>query len=148
MNTLLRIQGYVTDAHVLEPYAKYSCDIKRYELHLCPSDYTHFYDLEHRVEELKREYEKQQPYESQRYANHDKRPVLKDRVFVGTSLKFESLHSPRLEGDFSFLTRDDEFIGALVQVVGHLQIQELGNCFLSFHILEPAVHPADGRRNR
>ena len=107
MNTLLRIQGYVTDAHVLEPYAKHSYDIKRYELHLCPSDYTHFYDLEHRVEELKREYEKQQPYESQRYANHDKRPVLKDRVFVGTSLKFESLHSPRLEGDFSFLTRDD-----------------------------------------
>ena len=148
MNTLLRIQGYVTDAHVLEPYAKHSYDIKRYELHLCPSDYTHFYDLEHRVEELKREYEKQQPYESQRYANHDKRPVLKDRVFVGTSLKFESLHSPRLEGDFSFLTRDDEFIGALVQVVGHLQIQELGNCFLSFHILEPAVHPADRRRNR
>ena len=115
--------------------------------HLCPSDYTHFYDLEHRVEELKREYEKQQPYESQRYANHDKRPVLKDRVFVGTSLKFESLHSPRLEGDFSFLTRDDEFIGSLVQVVGHLQIPELGNCFLSFHILEPAVHPADGWDN-
>ena len=57
MNTLLRIQGYVTDAHVLEPYAKHSYDIKRYELHLCPSDCNHFYDLEHRVEELKREHE-------------------------------------------------------------------------------------------
>ena len=147
MNTLLRIQGYVTDAHVLEPYAKHSNDIKRYELHLCPSDYTHFYDLEHRVEELKREYEKQQPYESQRHANHDKRPVLKDRVFAGTSLKFESLHSPRLEGAFSSLANDNELIGAYVQVVGHLQIQELGNCFLSFHILEPAVHPADGWDN-
>ncbi len=33
MNTLVRIQGYVTDAHVLEPYAKHSYDIKRYELH-------------------------------------------------------------------------------------------------------------------
>jgi hypothetical protein len=147
MNTLVRIQGYVTDAHVLEPYAKHSYDIKRYELHLCPSDYTHFYDLEHRVEELKREYEKQQPYESQRYANHDKRPVLKDRVFAGTSLKFESLHSPRLEGAFSSLANDNELIGAYVQVVGHLQIQELGNYFLSFHILEPAVHPADGWDN-
>ena len=147
MNTLLRIQGYVTDAHVLEPYAKHSYDIKRYELHLCPSDFTHFYDLEHRVEELKREYEKQQPYESQRHANHDKRPVLKDRVFAGTSLKFESLHSPRLEGAFSSLANDNELIGAYVQVVVHLQIQELGNCFLSFHILEPAVHPADGWDN-
>ena len=64
MNTLLRIQGYVTDAHVLEPYAKHSNDIKRYELRLLPRDCTHFYDLEHRVEELKREYEKQQLYES------------------------------------------------------------------------------------
>ena len=82
MNTLVRIQGYVTDAHVLEPYAKHSYDIKRYELHLCPSDCTHFYDLEHRVEELKREYDKQQPYESQRHANHDKRPVLKDRYLL------------------------------------------------------------------
>ena len=116
-------------------------------MHLCPSDYTHFYDLEHRVEELKREYENQQPYESQRYANHYKRPVLKDRVFAGTSRKFESLHSPRLEGAFSSLANDNVLIGAYVQVVGHLQIQELGNCFLSFHILEPAVHPADGWDN-
>ena len=68
-------------------------------------------------------------------------------MFAGDSLKFESLYIPRLEGDFSFLTRDDELIGAYVQVIGHLQIQELGNCFLSFHILEPAVHPADGWDN-
>ena len=143
MNTLVRIQGYVTDAHVLEPYAKHSYDTKRYELHLCPSDCTHFYDLENRVEELKRDYEQQQPYDLQRYSNHDTRLVLKDRVFVGDCLKFESLHTPRLEGDFSFLSRDDELIGAYVQVVGHLQIQELGNCFLSFHILEPAVINAE-----
>ena len=64
MNTLVRTQGYVTDAHILEQYAKHSCDIKRYELHLCPSDCAHFNDLEHRVEELKREYEQQQPYDS------------------------------------------------------------------------------------
>ena len=147
MNTLLRIQGYVTDAHVLEPYAKHSYDIKRYELHLCPSDCTHFYDLEHRIEELKREHQQQQPHDSRCYSNHDTSLALKDRVFAGDSLKFESLHSSRLEGDFFLLTRDDELIGAYVQVVGHLQIQELGNCFLSFHILEPAVHPAHGWDN-
>ena len=67
----------------LEPYAKHSYDIKRYELHLCPSDCTHFYDLEHRVEELKREYEQQQPYDSQCFSNHDTRLALKDRVFAG-----------------------------------------------------------------
>ena len=143
MNTLVRIQGYVTDAHVLEPYAKHSYDTKRYELHLCPSDCTHFYNLEHRVEELKREYEQHQSCDAQRYSNHDTRLALKDRVFAGDCLKFESLHSPRLEGEFSSLSRDDELIGAYVQVVGHLQIQELGNCFLSFHILEPAVINAE-----
>ena len=147
MNTLVRIQGYVTDAHVLEPYAKHSYETKRYELHLCPSDCTHFYDLEHRVEELKRGHKQHQSYDTHRHSNHDTCLALKDRVFAGDSLKFESLHIPRLEGDFSFLTRDDELIGAYVQVVGHLQIQELGNCFLSFHILEPAVHPADGWDN-
>ena len=147
MNTLVRIQEYVTDAHVLEPYAKHSYDIKRYELHLCPSDYTHFYDLEHRVEELKREYEKQQPYDSHRYSNDDTRLALKERVFAGDCLKFESLYIPRLGCDFSSLSRDDELICAYVQIVGHLQIQELGNCFLSFHILEPAVHPVHGWDN-
>ena len=99
------------------------------------------------LEELKREYEQQQPYDSQRYSNHDTSLVLKDRVFAGDCLKFESLHCPRLEGGFSSLSRDDELIGAYVQVVGRLQIQGLGNCFLSFHILEPAFHPAHGWDN-
>ena len=147
MNTLVRIQGYVTDAHVLEPYAKYSYEPKRYELHLCPSDCTHFYDLEHRVQELKREYEQHQSYDSQRYSNHGTHLALKDRVFAGDCLKFESLHIPQLEGDFSSLSHDEELIGNYVQVVGHLQIAEMGICFLSFHILEPAVHPADGWDN-
>ena len=147
MNTLVRIQGYVTDAHVLEPYAKHSYDNKRYELYVCPSDCTHFYDLENRMCELKREHEQQQLLDAEYCLNHDKRPVLNDRVFAGDCLKFESLHSPRLEGEFSSLARDDELIGAYIQIVGHLQIQELGNCFLSFHILEPAVHPAHGWDN-
>ena len=118
MNTLVRIQGYVTDAHVLEPYAKHSYSTKRYELHLCPSDCTHFYDLEYRVEELKREHEQQQSYDSIRYSNHDTRLALKDRVFAGDCLKFESLYSPRLEGAFSSLADDNELIGAYVQVLG------------------------------
>ena len=147
MNTLVRIQGYVTDAHVLEPYAKHSYDIKRYELNLCPSDCTHFYDLENRIEELKQQHEQQQLYHQLRYSNFDNQNAPRDRVFDSDCLKFESLHSPKLEGEFHLLAYDDELIGKFVQVVGHLQIQELGNCFLSFHILEPAVHPAHGWDN-
>ena len=94
MNTLVRIQGYVTNAHVLEPYAKHSYESKRYELHLCPSYCSHFYDLEHRVEELKREHEQHQSNDVQRYSNRDTCLALKDRVFASDCLKFESLHSP------------------------------------------------------
>ena len=147
MNTLVRIQGYVTDAHVLEPYAKHSYDIKRYELNLCPSDCTHFYDLENRIEELKQQHEQQQLYHHLRYSNFDNHIAPRDRVFDSDCLKFESLHSPKLEGEFYLLAYDDELIGKFVQVVGHLQIQELGNCFLSFHILEPTVHSAHGWDN-
>ena len=68
-------------------------------------------------------------------------------MFTGDCLKFESLHSPRLEGNFSRLTYDEELIGKYVQIVGHLQIAEMGICVLSFHILEPAVHPAEGWDN-
>ena len=63
------------------------------------------------------------------------------------TLNSSSLHSPRLEGDISHLAYDEELIGKYVQVVGHLQIAEIGICFLSFHILEPAVHPACGWDN-
>ena len=147
MNTSVRIQGYVTDAHVLEQYAKHSYETKRYELHLCPSDCTHFYDLEQRVEELKRKHEQHQSYDAHRYSNYHTCLALKDRVFAGDCLKFESLHAPRLEGNFSRLSYDEELIGKYVQIVGHLQIADIGICFLSFHILEPSVHPADGWDN-
>ena len=65
-------------------------------------------------------------------------------MFAGDCLKFESLHSPQLDGDSSCLSYDKELIGKYVQVIGHLKISEIGICFLSFHILEPAVYPAHG----
>ena len=133
--------------HIFLNHTQYSYESKRYELHLCPSDYTHFYDLEHRVEELKREHEQHQSYDVQRQSNRDTCLALKDRVFANDCLKFESLHSSQLQGDFSRLAYDEELIGKYVQVVGHLQIAEIGICFLSFHILEPAIHPAQGWDN-
>jgi len=147
MNTLVRIKGYVSHADVLEPFTTYPEDLVRYELHLFPYTFDAFGTLEHRIEELKREHEWKQPPYSEHHYNQVEHPAVEDRVFAGDCIKFESLHSPRLEGALSSLVHDDEFRGKFVQVVGHLQIQELGNCFLSFHIIEPAVHPADGFDN-
>ena len=70
--------------------------------------------------------------------------TLTDRIIYGTQIKFESLLAPKLVGNISDLTHDQELSYKYVQVVGHLQIQDLGNCFLSFHIVESVVHPAEG----
>ena len=39
---------------------------------------------------------------------------------------------------------DDELIGMFVQVVGHIQILEVGNAMLSMHIVEPAFNSLNG----
>ena len=67
------------------------------------------------------------------------------RVIEDGLLVFETIREPRLEGEFSDFTTDDQFIGKHCQVVGHLQQLDLGDCMMSFHILEPAVHPSDLR---
>ena len=66
------------------------------------------------------------------------------RISYRHGLIFESLRQPRLEGELKNAESDLDLHGKYVQVVGYVQQQELGNCFLSFHIVEPAVHPADG----
>ena len=147
MNTLLRIKGYVTSAEILEPFATYPDDLARHELFLFPESYDIYAQLERQIEELKMSHQMHQPRYSDLSFSYEDKPGLKDRVFARDCIKFESLHCPQLEGELSSLTYDDEFRGKYVQVVGHLQIQELGNCFLSFHIVEPAVHPADGFDN-
>ena len=95
------------------------------------------------IEQLKREHKYSKP---QLITTPDsiRTQPLTDRIFYGTQIKFESLLAPKLEGNLSDLTHDHELKYKYVQVVGHLQIQDLGNCFLSFHIVESAVHPAEG----
>ena len=143
MKTLIRITGYVMNANVFEQHRKYGYEKPKYELYMMPDNPNELYTIEDRVEQLKREHEllKPQVFTSRDSANS---PKLPDRIIYGSEMKFESLHAPKLEGELSDLTHDYELEHKYVQVVGHIQIQELGNCFLSFHIVESAAHPADG----
>ena len=143
MKTLTRIKGYVMTAHVFEQHRKYSYEKPRYELYIIPDDPNEICKLEDRIEQLKREHECQKP---QLFLSPDAAiaPSFRDRIIHRCKIKFESLHPPMLEGDLSDLNHDYELEYRYVQVVGHLQIQELGNCFLSFHIVGSAIHPADG----
>ncbi len=143
MKTLIRMSGYVFGANVLEPFAAYPKDQPRYELLIIP-EHCDSYENEILpiVEYLKGEHEKQKYLPDPSYEDHEE-PVVKDRVVVRECLKFESLFKPRLEGELADLATDYELVTKFIQVVGHVQIQEFGNCFLSFHIVEPAVHSAD-----
>lgn len=143
MNTLIRITGYVMKANVFEQHRKYGYEKPKYELYLMPDDPNEIDAIEGRAVQLKQEHEltKPQVFTSQASVSN---PKLPDRIAYGCEMKFESLHAPNLEGELSESTHDYELEHKYVQVVGHLQIQELGNCFLSFHIVESAAHPADG----
>ena len=130
-------------AHVFEQHRKYGSEKPRNELYIMPDDPSDMYKLEDRIEQLKREHECQKP---QLFLSPDAAiaPNLSDRIIYGCEIKFESLYPPILEGDLSDLNNDYELEHRDAQVVGYLQIQELGTCFLSFHIVESAIHPADG----
>ena len=143
MKTLIRTQGYILNANVFEPHWKWGDEAPKYELYLTPYDSNEFYILEDIIEQLKREHKYSKPQSITTPESIRTQP-LTDRIFYGTQIKFESLLAPKLEGNLSDLTHDHELKYKYVQVVGHLQIQDLGNCFLSFHIVESAVHPAEG----
>ena len=57
---------------------------------------------------------------------------------------FQTTIEPRLEGELMDNSYDDELIGKFVQVVGHIQLLEIGNTILSMHIVEPAFNSLDG----
>ena len=138
------MRGYVMGADVLEPFATYPEDQPRYELLIIPEHpYSYENEIMPIVEYLKHEHEKQKYLQGPSYENREIL-VVKDRIVIDDCLKFESLFEPRLEGELADLATDHELVTRFVQVVGHVQIQEFGNCFLSFHIVEPAVHSADG----
>ena len=148
MNKPIRITGYVDQADVLEPYMQRAYElgtegiyqeiepIKKYRLFLMASMsgvMELVTDVQHRELEWCAEHSPQgqnNPPES--------------RISYENGLIFESLYQPRLEGELKNAESDLDLHGKYVQVVGYVQQQELGNCFLSFHIVEPAVHPADG----
>ena len=153
MNKPIRITGYVDQADVLETYMQRAYKlgtegiyegiyqeiepIKKYRLFLMASSLSDVMelvtDVQHRETEWRTENSSQEQNNSP-----------KSLISCKNGLIFESLYQPRLEGELKNAKSDLDLNGKYVQVVGYVQQQELGNCFLSFHIVEPAIHPADG----
>ena len=145
--TTIRMQGYVVRADVLQPFTTYHDDRERYELVLLPSNPNVVHELEYQIEEAKRQFHYSQVASFYYEENNHISRQLPDRVFEQDCIKFESLFPPRLEGELADCLHDDELLNRFVQVVGSVQVQERGNCFLSFHIVEAILHPASGFDN-
>jgi len=126
----MRIRGYVESCSIIQPL-NINNNLE-YKLRLEPESYL-FNELEEGIKELQEDWLIQQPP-----SNPDTPPIPPTNIIDGCVLNFKTIRKPQLIDSFSKYTRDEEFFSKYVQAVGHLQIQRLGNCFLSFHILEPA----------
>ena len=135
MNTLIRVQGWVTDASVIKPSNDFISP--KYQLSIHPSDPSIMSELEYKTALLKRENET--PYENPDY--QIERTEHKDRILSGCNVLLDTIREPTLYGDLADVSRDEELLGRYVQAVGHIQIHSAGNCYLSFHILEPVAEP-------
>ena len=142
MNTLIRMRGYVLGAYVLQPLTTYPDSTPKYELLLLPENPTSYYEIDQIAGDLKENWWQDKLLEPPAY-NEAAIPAVEDKLFDRDCIKFESLFQPKLEGHLKEYFDDEQLVTSFVQVVGHVQIQEWGNCFNSFHIVEPAIHSAD-----
>lgn len=137
MNTLIRTKGYILDTSIIEPITEKLTGNKIYRLSLMPESPSVFDEINERAREAKELHLRHfNPNPDFDFETRSK--GFKDRITKDDCLLFESLFRPKLEGFLGNLERDELLIPEFVQVVGHIQVQEYGNCFLSFHIVEPA----------
>ena len=133
MNTLVEIQGWVSNSHHNDPKKQYGYE-DRYQLEVSPFNSYDLDDIERRVEMYKemaeQNFNPEQGYGYNCYSN-------KDEITNGSSIVFQSLHQIKLHPDLRCLS-DDELVGKFVKVVGHIQQHKEGNCFISYHIVDPS----------
>ena len=142
MNTLKCIRGYVLEAYVLQPITTSPDNIPKYELLLLPENPTSYYEIDRIAGTLKENWWQDKLLEIPA-SDEAVITAAKDKLFDRDCIKFESLFQPKLEGHLKEYFDDEQLVTSFVQVVGHVQIQEWGNCFNSFHIVEPVIHSAD-----
>ena len=138
MNTLMRIKGYILDSSVIAPDTDNLTGNTIYRLSLMPESPSVFDEIEERVREVKQL--RLQSYVPNPDLDYECRSgSFSDRLFKGDCVLFESLFKPKIDESLSMLGQDEMLVHKFVQVVGHIQTQEYGNVFLSFHIVEPAL---------
>ena len=134
MNKAIRVRGWLLSANIINPRKLLTNELPRYYLAIQPENPMVFDEIQEQVDQKKREAET--PYSSTE--------IIEDKIFDGCKVIFQTTIEPRLEGELMDNSYDDELIGKFVQVVGHIQLLEIGNAMLSMHIVEPAFNSLDG----
>ena len=134
MKQAIRVRGWISTANLINPRKLFTDELPRYYLAIQPEDPIVFDELQEQVDQRKLEAE----------THYSPTESITDEIFDGCKVIFQTTIEPRLEGELMDTTYDDELIGKFVQVVGHIQLLEIGNAMLSMHIVEPAFNSLDG----
>ena len=142
MNTLVRVRGYITSAHIYNPIRRLIDTEPKYTLSIQPENPTIYDELEEKIQQLRTV--NMHKMENTFKPNGEQwEEYFVSRVIEGCEIKVESLYKPDIKDELVNLQDDDELLGRFVQLVGHLYIHESGIVCLSSHILETAYQPND-----
>ena len=140
MNTLVRVRGYITSAHIYNPIRRLIDTEPKYTLSIQPENPSIYDELEEKVQQLRtvnmHRMENTYTPNGEHWEEH-----FESRVINGCEVNVESLYKPDIKDELATLQDDSELLGKFVQLVGHLYIHELGIVCLSSHILETAYQP-------
>ena len=130
MNTLIRVRGWITDSHVINPQSSIYEPEKIHKLRLQPENPIAFKELEEAIEAVK--------VRSGTPANKSINRH-KDVLIDGCEMIFKSFYKPKLYGALEDISSDEELLGKFVQTVGHIRIFKDMNIILTAHLIEPAL---------
>lgn len=141
MKSNFELTGWIESANVIEPEKKWYEDKAKYKLSILPYDSHKLCELEMQAEQYKEYAELHREYlSSDEYSQYE--GVNKDRVLDGDTVLLETIIEPHIYNNLNLANFDDELIGKFVKVKGNIQVIEPDfNVFLSFHILDEAIHP-------
>ncbi len=137
MNTLVRVRGYVTSAHIFEPLRRFIDTEPKYTLSIQPENPYTYDVLESSIQAL-REANIHTMMNSRNSDGSYWEEHYESRVINGSEIQVESLYKPDIQME---INSDDDLYGKFIQLVGHLYIHQTGIICLSSHIIETAYHP-------
>lgn len=132
-NKIHRITGYITKAEIFSPFEQWGSEKRINRIFLEPFDPMIYEELE--LEAMVRERSAVKPYENPDLDN----PLRSGtELFVGTSIKFQTVNRPRLTGRFQDAETDDALYHQVATVVSSMVTLKDGNSLMNIIAIDEA----------